>query len=209
MPNTFGLSHELTLWNAPGKAAALYAVGDNDELHAFLNFHQPDPPFDALRNPDAQRDLVATVFAGAGWEVPAMVNAMREADDLFFDTAGQIRMPRWSSGRVALVGDAAYAPSFLTGQGSSLALAGAYMLAHALATDRDHTAAFAAYERDVREFADMNQALVDNGAATLFPTTAQALEQRDTMLRALVTMPSTPPRPAHSALTLPDLAPPP
>lgn len=209
LPNTFGLSHELILWNTPGKAAALYAVGDNDELHAFLNFHQPDPPFDALRNPDAQRDLVATVFAGAGWEVPAMVNAMRDADDLFFDTAGQIRMPHWTSGRVALVGDAAYAPSFLTGQGSSLALAGAYMLAHALATNRDHTAAFAAYERDVREFVAMNQALVDNGAATLFPTTAQALEQRNTMLRTLVTMPPTTPRPAHSALTLPNLAPPP
>ncbi|WP_413802493.1 FAD-dependent monooxygenase [Streptomyces iranensis] len=207
MPNTFGLSREVMMWNTPGKAAALYAVGDNDELHAFLTFHQPEPPFDALRNPDAQRDLVATVFAGAGWEVPAMVNAMRDADDLFFDTAGQIRMPHWSSGRVALVGDAAYAPSFLTGQGSSLALAGAYMLADALATNRDHTAAFAAYERDVREFVAMNQALVDNGAARLFPTTERALEQRNTMLRDLVTMPTPTPRPAHSALTLPEFAP--
>ncbi|MFD8333556.1 FAD-dependent monooxygenase [Streptomyces solisilvae] len=207
MPNTFGLSRELMLWNAPGKAAALYAVGDNDELHAFLTFHRPRPPFDALRNPDAQRDLVATVFADAGWEVPGMVNAMRDADDLFFDTAGQIRMAHWSSGRVALVGDAAYAPSFLTGQGSSLALVGAYMLANALATHRDHTAAFAAYERDTREFVAMNQALVDNGAARLFPTTEQALEQRNTMLRALVTMPAAPVRPAHSALALPEFAP--
>ncbi|MFG2582665.1 FAD-dependent monooxygenase [Streptomyces malaysiensis] len=207
MPNTFGLSRELMLWNAPGKAAALYAVGDNDELHAFLNFHRPRPPFDALRNPDAQRDLVATVFADAGWEVPGMVNAMRDADDLFFDTAGQIRMAHWSSGRVALVGDAAYAPSFLTGQGSSLALVGAYMLANALATHRDHTTAFAAYERDTREFVAMNQALVDNGAARLFPTTERALEQRNTMLRALVTMPAAPVRPAHSALALPEFAP--
>ncbi|MFV2175890.1 FAD-dependent monooxygenase [Actinomadura sp. LOL_016] len=207
MPNVFGLSHELVLWNTPGKAAALYAVGDNDELHAFLNFHQPEPPSSALRTPDAQRDLVATTFAGAGWEVPRMVDAMRDADDLFFDTAGQIRMPHWSSGRVALVGDAAYAPSFLTGQGSSLALAGAYMLADALATNRDHTAAFAAYERDFREFVAMNQALVDNGAATLFPTTVRALERRNTMLRNLVTMPSTAANPAHSALTLPEPAP--
>ncbi|MEU5973892.1 FAD-dependent monooxygenase [Streptomyces sp. NPDC047315] len=203
MPNALGLSHEIALWNAPGKAAALYAVGDNDELHAFLNFHQPEPPLDALRNPEAQRDLVATTFADAGWEVPRMLDAMRDADDLFFDTAGQIRLPHWSRGRVALVGDAAYAPSFLTGQGSSLALAGAYVLAHALAANRDHTAAFAAYERDVREFVAMNQALVDHGAATLFPTTARALEQRNAKLRDLVTLPSATPRPAHSALTLP------
>ncbi|MEU9918698.1 FAD-dependent monooxygenase [Streptomyces sp. NPDC051001] len=207
MPNTFGLSHELMMWNAPGKAAALYAVGDNDEVHAFLNFHRPQPPSDALRDPEAQRDLVATTFAGAGWEVPRMVDAMYDADDLFFDTAGQIRMPRWSSGRVALVGDAAYAPSFLTGQGSSLALVGAYMLANALATNRDHTAAFAAYERGIREFVAMNQALVDNGAATLFPTTVRALEQRNTVLRDLDALPSAPARPAHSALVLPEFAP--
>ncbi|WP_327191811.1 FAD-dependent monooxygenase [Streptomyces xinghaiensis] len=208
MPNTFGLSHELIVWNTPGKAAALYAVGDDDELHAFLNFHRPEPPFEALRNPGAQRNLVDEVFAGAGWEVPGMVRAMRDADDLFFDTAAQIRMPRWSSGRVVLVGDAAYAPSFLTGQGTSLALAGAYMLAHALATHRDHTAAFAAYERGLREFVAMNQALAGKGAARLFPTTARALEQRNTMLRELVTLPSAPAAPpAHSALTLPEFAP--
>lgn len=208
MPNALGLSHEIMMWNTPGKAAALYAVGDeDDEVHAFLNFHRPEPPSDALRDPDAQRDLVATVFAGAGWEVPGMVDALRDAEDLFFDTAGQIRMPHWSSGRVALVGDAAYAPSFLTGQGSSLALVGAYMLAHTLAAHRDHTAAFAAYERDVRAFVAVNQALVDNGAATLFPTTERALEQRNTMLRGLDTMPSATARPAHSALTLPEFVP--
>ncbi|MEI5101201.1 FAD-dependent monooxygenase [Streptomyces sp. PmtG] len=207
MPNTFGLSHELMMWNTPGKAAVLYAVEDTDELHAFLNFHRPEPPLYALRDPDAQRDLVATTFTGAGWEVPNMVSAMCHADDLFFDTVGQIRMPRWSSGRVALVGDAAYAPSFLTGQGSSLALAGAYMLANALTAHRDHTTAFAAYERDVRGFVTMNQALVDKGEASLFPTTARALEQRNAMLRGLTTMPAATPRPAHSALALPAFAP--
>jgi 2-polyprenyl-6-methoxyphenol hydroxylase-like FAD-dependent oxidoreductase len=207
MPNSFGLSREVVLWNTPGRAAALYAVGDSDELHAFLTFHQPRPPIGVLHRTDAQRDLVARVFAGAGWAVAGMVGALRDADDLFFDTAGQIRMPHWSSGRVALVGDAAYAPSFLTGQGTSLALAGAYMLAHALTTRQDHTAAFAGYERGMRGFAAMNQALAGNGAATLFPTTARALERRDTMLRGLVTMPAATARPAHSALTLPECAP--
>ncbi|AXE82160.1 FAD-dependent monooxygenase [Streptomyces atratus] len=203
MRNTFGLSHELMMWNTPGRAAALYAVEDNDEVHAFLNFAHPEPPFDAFRNPEAQRDLVATVFADAEWEVPGMLAAMRDADDLFFDGVSQIRMPRWSSGRVALVGDAAYSPSFLTGQGSSLALVGAYMLAGSLA-DRDHTAGFAAYERNTREFVTLNQELVGEGDAALFPTTARALEQRNAILRNLGAMPSTEGRPAHSALTLPE-----
>jgi 2-polyprenyl-6-methoxyphenol hydroxylase-like FAD-dependent oxidoreductase len=212
MPNTLGLSRELMMWNTPGRAAALYATGgSDDELHAFLNFHQPDQPLDVvregLRHPDAQRDLVTRTYAGAGWEVASIVEAMHQADDLFFDTAGQIRMPSWSSGRVAFVGDAAYAPSFLTGQGSSLALVGAYMLARSLATHGDHADAFAAYERDTREFVTMNQALVDKGGARLFPTTAEALERRNTMLRELVAMPATTPQPAHSALVLPEPAP--
>ncbi|MFI9584390.1 FAD-dependent monooxygenase [Streptomyces sp. NPDC052236] len=206
MPNTFGLSHETLMWNSPGRAAALYAVGDNDEVHAFLNFAQPEPPFDAFRNPAAQRDLITGVFADAGWEVPGMIAAMRDADDVFFDAVSQIRMPHWSSGRVALVGDAAYAPSFLTGQGTSLALVGAYMLAGSLA-DRDHATGFAAYEHDTRDFVTVNQGLVGEGGATLFPTTARALEQRNDRLRKLSAIPSTEGRPAHSALTLPEFTP--
>ncbi|MGW2572569.1 FAD-dependent monooxygenase [Streptomyces sp. NPDC001537] len=206
MRNTFGLVRETVMWNAPGRAAALYAVGDDEDVHAFLNFAHSEPPFDAFRNPEAQRDLVAAVFADAGWEVPGMLAAMRDTDDLFFDTVGQIRMPRWSSGRVALVGDAAYAPSFLTGQGTSLALVGAYMLAGSLA-DRDHAAGFAAYEHNTREFVTVNQDQVGKGDASLFPTTARALAQRNAMLRNLSTLPSAEGRPAHSALTLPEFMP--
>ncbi|GGL96025.1 oxidoreductase [Streptomyces fumigatiscleroticus] len=206
MRNTFGLSHELMMWNTPGRAAALYAVGDHDDVHTLLNFAHPEPPFDAFRNPQAQRDLVASVFADAGWEVPGMLAALRDADDLFFDAVGQIRMPRWSSGRVALVGDAAYAPSFLTGQGSSLALVGAYMLAHSLA-GRDHAAGFAAYEQSTRAFVTVNQEQIGEGGAALFPATARALEQRNDMLRRLSTLPPSEGRPAHSALTLPEFTP--
>lgn len=207
MRNTLGLSHETVMWNAPGRAAALYASGD-DEVHAFLNFARPHPPLDAFPEPQAQRDLLAAVFADAGWEVPGMLAALRDADDVFFDAVGQIRMPRWSSGRVALVGDAAWAPSFLTGQGTSLALVGAYMLAASLA-DRDHPAGFAAYEHSTRDFVTMNQALVGKGGATLFPTTAQALQERNDRLRRLGAIPSAEGRPAHSALTLPEFTPPP
>ncbi|MFJ6556949.1 FAD-dependent monooxygenase [Streptomyces luteogriseus] len=205
LPNTLGLSHEIMMWNTPGRAVALYAVGDSDAVHAFFNFARPEPPSDALLNPAAQRDLFASVFADAGWEVPRLIASLREADDLFADVVSQIRMPRWSRGRVALVGDAAYAPSFLTGQGSSLALVGAYMLAASLA-ERDAAAGFAAYEHGTRQFVTLNQDQIGRGGATLFPTTARALERRNDMLRTLDTIPAAG-RPAHSALTLPDSTP--
>ncbi|MFJ8919783.1 FAD-dependent monooxygenase [Streptomyces sp. NPDC102415] len=206
MRNTLGLSHETVMWNAPGRAAALYAVGDGDEVHAFLNFARPEPPFDAFGDPGAQRDLLAEVFADAGWEVPGMLAALDDRDDLFFDAVSQIRMPRWSSGRVALVGDAAWTPSFLTGQGTSLALVGAYMLAASLA-GRAHAPGFAAYEHGTRDFVTANQGLVGEGGATLFPATAQALRQRNDRLRGLTALPSGQGRPAHSALTLPGFPP--
>ncbi|MEU0644813.1 FAD-dependent monooxygenase [Streptomyces umbrinus] len=204
MPNTFGLSHEALIWNTPGRAAALYAVKDSNELHAFLNFAQPEPPREVFRAPEAQRDLVAATFADDEWEIPAMVAAMSHANDAFFDTVSQVHMPSWSNGRVALLGDAAYAPSFLTGQGSSLALVGAYMLARSLAAHRDHMEAFAAYERDIRGFVETNQAQVGEGDATLFPTTTEALERRNKRLRGLTALPPKAGRPAHTALTLPE-----
>ncbi|QES39965.1 FAD-dependent oxidoreductase [Streptomyces venezuelae] len=187
--NTFGLSDEVMMWNTPGRAAALYAAGYDGHVHALLDFAHPEPPFHAFRDPRAQRALVGEVFADAGWEVPGMLAALRGADDLFFDVVGQIRMPRWSSGRVALVGDAAYAPSFLTGQGTSLALVGAHALAHSLAGG-DHAAGFAAYEHDTRPFVTATQDRVGEGGATLFPTTAAALERRNAMLRRLGTTPA-------------------
>jgi 2-polyprenyl-6-methoxyphenol hydroxylase-like FAD-dependent oxidoreductase len=197
LPNHLGLRQEALMWNEPGRAAALYAVGSNESVHGFLSFTRAEAPFGAFRDPQAQRDLVASVFADDGWEVPGLVKAMHAADDLFFDTVSQIRMPRWSSGRVALVGDAAYAPSFLTGQGSSLALVGAYVLAGNM---RD----FGAYERTIRPFVEANQGLVDVGNAELFPGTAEALAARNAALRSRETMPAEAARPEHSALTLPE-----
>ncbi|MFD5830370.1 FAD-dependent monooxygenase [Lentzea sp. NPDC060358] len=206
MPNRLGLSHEGLMWNEPGRSAVQYAVGEAETVHGFLSFARPEAPFGAFRDPAAQRDLVASTFAGDGWEVPRMVEAMRGADDLFFDTVSQIHLPRWSSGRVALVGDAAYAPSFLTGQGSSLALVGAYVLAGRLATAGDHTTAFEAYERETRPFVEANQALVQQGNAELFPGTAEALAARNAVLRERTTMPAEAGRPEHSAMTLPEFA---
>lgn len=204
MPNTFGLSREALIWNTPGRAAALYATGDGGDVHALLTFTHVISPDRAPRDPEIQDELIATVFGEDGWEVQTIVDAMRRAPDRFFDTVSQIHMPQWSSGRVALVGDAAYAPSFLTGQGSSLALVGAYLLAHSLAAHDDHHTAFTEYERAGRGFVELNQAQIATGEAALFPATSQALEARNRRLRSLATSPPPAGRAAHTALTLPD-----
>ncbi|MBB5633090.1 2-polyprenyl-6-methoxyphenol hydroxylase-like FAD-dependent oxidoreductase [Cryobacterium mesophilum] len=94
----------------------------------------------------AQERLLRTVLKEAGWEVPAILELLPKAKEFFFDAVSQIRMPSWSRGRVVLVGDAGAAPSFLAGQGSALAMVGAYTLGAELARTGDHTEAFARYE---------------------------------------------------------------
>ncbi|WP_329259003.1 FAD-dependent monooxygenase [Streptomyces sp. NBC_01478] len=204
LPNHLGLSSEGLLWNTPGRSAALYAVGSGQDVFGLLTFRRSDPPFDAFRNPDAQRELLAATFPDDRWEIPRMVAEMRSAEDLFFDVVSQIRMTSWSAGRVALIGDAAYAPSFLTGQGTSLALTGAYVLAGELAAHADQANAFDAYERVMRPFVTLNQALANEGDTELFPSTEQALQQRNAALRTLSALPADRPHAEYSALTLPD-----
>jgi 2-polyprenyl-6-methoxyphenol hydroxylase-like FAD-dependent oxidoreductase len=95
-----------------------------------------------------------------GWEVPRLLEMMPTASDWYFDTAAQIDMPRWSQGRTVLVGDAAYCASPMSGQGTSIALIGAYVLAGELvAASGTHLRAFAEFENVMRPFVEANQAL--------------------------------------------------
>ncbi len=99
-------------------------------------------------------------------------------------TVSQINVPLWSSGRVVLVGDAAYAPSFLSGQGTSLALVGAFVLAGELATHSNPADAFASYEKIVRPFVEANQALASSGGSILLPRSQEELDRRNRALAA-------------------------
>ncbi|OZM80977.1 FAD-dependent monooxygenase [Pseudonocardia sp. MH-G8] len=184
--DTARVEREAIVHNAPGRMAGYYALRGQPGLIGLLAFATPPAftvdPGDA----DGQRDVVAAAFADAGWEVPRLLDGMRTAEDFFFDTVSQIRMPRWSSGPVALVGDAAYAPALLSGQGTSLALIGAYVLAAELArAGGDPAVAFESYEQALRPFVERNQDLARSGGATLIPATRTALWLRDRVLAAL------------------------
>ena len=210
LPNDLGLAHEAVVYAEPGRAAGVYAVGDSHTLLGFLNFCTDEPPFHSHADIDEQRQRTADIFSHTGWEVPRLVAAMLRADDLYFDTVSQIHMPRWSSGRVALAGDAAHAPSFLSGQGTSLALVGAYVLAGELVAHPDPMDAFAAYETIARPFMEANQALaLRKGRSLLMPRTQDELDARNAALAAMQASGRTPSRAeqageVHNALRLPD-----
>jgi 2-polyprenyl-6-methoxyphenol hydroxylase-like FAD-dependent oxidoreductase len=209
MPNFLGLSHEAIAYARPGRFAVVSAVGDTDTVDAFLTFASEFPPISAIQDVEGQRRLTSEMFAGTGWEVPRLIKAMQKADDLYSDVVSQIHLPQWSKGRVVLVGDSAFAPSFLSGQGTSIALVGAYILAGELAKNRDHATAFASYEAIMRPFAEANQALAGKGASFLFPRTNEELEARNRSLASSASsivrsMPGDDSRAVHRSVELPD-----
>ncbi|MFJ4185388.1 FAD-dependent monooxygenase [Kitasatospora sp. NPDC089509] len=148
------------LWLRDGEAGyGIYPVRDNTELRITFGFAGEPLPA-GHRDADRHRQFVAERMATLRWETPKLLKALWEAPDFYFDAMTQVRMDRWSNGRTVLLGDAGYCASPLSGQGTSLALVGAHVLADALRrADGDHRAAFARYDERMRPFVELNQAL--------------------------------------------------
>ncbi len=124
-PDTAGLDGWFLLYQAPGGLnASMRPSHDPSIAKAGLAFQSEPLTYDR-HDPDAQRQILVERFAGAGWHCDALLAAAAEADDFYFDAFAQVHMPTWASGRVALVGDAGYCASPLSGMGTSLALVGA------------------------------------------------------------------------------------
>lgn len=181
------------VWLDDGTATyCAYPVRDNTEIRVLLGFRS-DPPGQAPsaelaydhRDIEQQKSLIAAGFAHVGGDGPRLLEGMWASSDFYLDAAAQIRMDHWSRGRVALVGDAAHSPSLLSGQGTSLALVGGYVLADELGKvkdgDRratgggDHRAAFTRYEKRLRPFVEINQALATENSGA--PASEESIER--------------------------------
>lgn len=117
-----------------------------------------------------QKKLLSDTFSQEKWQqIPYLLKELWKVPDFYFDSVSQIQMDRWSVGRTVLMGDAAYCASPASGQGTSLALVGAYVLAGELAeVQGDYRCAFARYEQAMREYVIKNQQLAGPGAPQLF-----------------------------------------
>jgi 2-polyprenyl-6-methoxyphenol hydroxylase-like FAD-dependent oxidoreductase len=137
----------------------IYPARTNTELRINIGFGA-DLADDPRGDIDAQKRFVAKKSAGWGWEVPNFIERMWSSTDFYFGATAQVVMDKWSLGRVTLVGDAGYCPSPLSGQGTSLALVGAYVLADELAkSPANHTAAYSRYQARMRPYVLLNQAM--------------------------------------------------
>lgn len=142
-------------WNwqhAPGRRAVHLRPDNLGTTRAILTFISDVRGLEALSRTD-QIAILRKTFADVGGPAPRILAELDDAP-LYFDALGQVRSPRWSTGRVVLLGDAAHCNATFGGTGTSLALIGAHELAGELSRDDDHLAAVARYERYMRPLAD-------------------------------------------------------
>ncbi|MEU4253362.1 FAD-dependent monooxygenase [Amycolatopsis sp. NPDC026612] len=157
VPNEFGLDRWLLDYQEPGRSACLRPIQDATRAMAMFSFTSAGFDVDH-RDVEAQKRLLRERVAGLGWLTPRMLAHLDDTPDFYLDQVAQVVMDRWSSGRVALLGDAAFSSSPLSGQGTGLALVGAYLLAGELAAAGwDPAAGFTAYEARMRSFVEANQ----------------------------------------------------
>lgn len=145
-------------YHAPGGRSVSLRPDRHGTTRAMLTVQKP-PQGEQDWGSERQKAWLRETFADAGWEAPRVLAAMETTEDFYFDVLRQVRMPRWSAGRVALCGDAAWCVTPLGGLGATLAVTGARVLAGELMRSPDPAAAFAAYEQAMRPMVDKVQGI--------------------------------------------------
>ncbi|MEU7476555.1 FAD-dependent monooxygenase [Lentzea sp. NPDC042327] len=188
VPNEFGVDRWMIDHQdrATGRSAGLRPIGDDTRAMAMLSFPAADFTVDH-RDVEAQKTLLRERMAGMGWVTPQILAHLDDTPDFYLDQVAQVVMDRWSHGRVALIGDAAFSSSPMSGGGTGLALVGAHLLAGELATaDWDPEAGFAAYEQRMRPFVEANQEIGRMHVHSLLPQTEPAPEPDMEAFTALI-----------------------
>jgi 2-polyprenyl-6-methoxyphenol hydroxylase-like FAD-dependent oxidoreductase len=184
------LNHWMKIHAAPGgRWVGLRPDHDPQYAKALLSFRSPVLSYDR-RDVEQQKALLEKVFAGVGWHAPHILDALRHADDFYFDTTSRVVVPEWSRGRVVLLGDAGYCGSPLAGHGTALALVGAYVLAGELArSDGDHERAFTAYQERMQAYVEQRMELPPGGIKLAMPLTKTGIRLRDASTRLMMSRP--------------------
>ncbi len=157
IPNYLNLRHIDLECEAKHKLVSI-SSDNNPEIASVGFMFRSQHTLKDIRSEYEQKQFLCNTFRNFGWETQTILNRMPESDDFYFDAIMQVKMNSWSKGRIALIGDAGYCPSPLSGQGNNLALVGAYILAGELkAANGNHRLAFTRYNALLRPFVDANQ----------------------------------------------------
>lgn len=180
-PRTGGASSDTYLtYSIPGRQVGQFTLRGDRTMFLFVFRDEHD---DHGLTPKEQ---LHKKFDDAGWECRHILAAVAGVEELYFDVVSQIRMDRWSNGRVLLIGDAAGCISLLGGEGTGLAITEAYALTGELSlADGDHRRAFTNYESRLRPFIEGKQAGAERKLGFFATRTRFGLWFRDMALRAM------------------------
>ena len=167
-------------FNVPDKAIMLNTY--NNKTDIVLCFRSAEEISYDYRNETQQRNIILDHFKGEGWRTEELLQEMMDSKTFYFDKLCQIRMPSWTKGRVALVGDAGYCASPAAGMGGSLAIDGAAALADAFEkTGGNYEIAFQEYNKTFRPFIEeVQERVLTIGLDVLVPRTEEAIRKRNT-----------------------------
>jgi len=175
---TPGLSIMLRPHRHPSKTLGAYLVITTPAHgHRF-----PDIEEAINAGPEAQKRIFHKYLDDAGWQAKRVLDGMDQADDFYMSRAAQVKLPRWTSGRCAAIGDAAYATF---GVGTSLAIQSGYFLAGELSKVRSKEEVPRALERYEEMFRPVYKEMEELplGYPQMFwPQTGWALWLRDSFL---------------------------
>jgi 2-polyprenyl-6-methoxyphenol hydroxylase-like FAD-dependent oxidoreductase len=169
----------------PNKQVTRYTLKDGRTVFLFV-FAMREKLSIAHANTQAQKQILIEQFADVGWECPEILRKLEACNDVYFDAVSQIHMEKWSRKRSTLVGDACACPSLLAGEGSALAMAGAYILAGELKlAGGDHSIAFAKYERALHPLIERKQRAAQKFAKSFVPKTRTGIFVRNQVTRLM------------------------
>jgi 2-polyprenyl-6-methoxyphenol hydroxylase-like FAD-dependent oxidoreductase len=166
LPNRFQLKNEFYNYQEPGRVVGVYPM-PSGKLATLFVFASPDH---GVLPPEKRAARLRSEFAQCGWIIPELLKDLDAHTAILFDKVSQIQMPKWSQDRVVLIGDACACLTLMAGQGASMAMAEAYVLAEELGRCKgNYTQAFTAYQTFLQPIIAQMQKKAAGFARTFVP----------------------------------------
>ena len=172
-------------YNAPhGRCVCLRPDKNRGTTSGYLCQVTEDSGTVATMPVEEQRKEVVKRFADAGWETDRVMKELpgHDSPGFYLQEIAQAKSASYASGRAALLGDAGYCPSPVSGQGTALAFVGAYILAGCIATYPDHREALEQYEKQMQPFVEKSQKLPPGTPWIVNPQSALGIKTLNNVL---------------------------
>ncbi|MGD6979789.1 MULTISPECIES: FAD-dependent oxidoreductase [Citricoccus] len=173
------LAGRFVMTDTVDRTLGLYGL-DGDRVAAFMTHASADPDL-----PAGRRAVLRDRYAGLGWVAARALDRCPPGEEVYYDQVAQVEVPDWRCGNVVLLGDACQAVSLLAGQGASLAVAGACVLADHLVTAPSVPTALRGYQEHWRPVVTAAQRAGRRGAEWFLPRSEAARRRRLLMLHLM------------------------